>query len=369
MFAFTASGSVMASPSWAGLLLILILLLGPKTADSSLAAPTKAEVERQIQHLGSRDEKVRLQALDWVIRNPTGAAPANPAIERLIREDKVREVRIRALLALSTIALFQEKPCPMLILETIFDKDEEVGACAVHNSFFKTYPPGATEIFLRCARSKNAVIREQTLHSLVLAGGKDKRVREALERAKKDPVFFIRYNAEWSSFQLDDDLASYLGYLIRVRYDPEGVLGPIDRNSAEGKRAVTTRNLIALGSDSLTADWGEKRADEFAAALLKYLKDPSPLLRWGAAREIGLASVKRDPADFALDKLLGDKAKTQKKPVRPLQKSRVALRLDQLGVQERLRQLSNNDPDATVRAVAGFALERFTAVMRGHLKE
>jgi HEAT repeat protein len=114
----------------------------------------------------------------------------------------------------------------------------------------------------------------------------------------------------------------------------------------------------------------EKRPDDFALALLKFLEDPSPMIRRGAASLIGATVVKIIPPDLksmsdlkALSEMLKtDTPTVANKPKGPPQKSNVAIRLEQLKVKKRLRNLADSDPDLNVRAAARYALTRFAMV-------
>ncbi|HYT87290.1 MAG TPA: HEAT repeat domain-containing protein [Gemmataceae bacterium] len=360
------------------LLLAVVSLVLPSVAVAQGTAPTDAAIKEQLQRLDPKNDKtVRLEALKWLGQHEAvkNAGLAIPVLERCIREDPDSEVRCSAAYPLCGIALQQNKPCPLALVEALLDKDEQVALSASNYvGAFKTYPPGALEILLRCVRSPNSHIRSGALWSLFQAGGKDKRVLEALEKAKQDAVFEVRHNAHAVMFQIDDNLASFLGYLLRLRGDPDGVLGPIDKDSEAGKRSLTHRNLARIGMAVLMVEWSEKRANDFALALLKYLENPSPLLRGGAASLIGACVVRVEPPPDLKELFerpfvpwwsqgpYTDPPKGAKKPTGSPQKSKVAIRLEELKVKERLRRLADNDPDLTVRDAARYALARFAMV-------
>jgi HEAT repeat protein len=350
------------------------VLAAPRGAAAQPQTPTDAQVKEQLQRLSPKTDKaVRLAALKWLDERSSAksAVLAIPVLERCIREDPDRDVRCAALYTLGYIAVEQKKDCPLVLLQAMLDPDENFSLCAATCvGFFKTYPPGSVEILLRCARSKSADVRIAAVLTLLPAGGKEKRILDVIEKAKQDVAFEVRHNAHVAMFQADDNVPSYLGYMIRLREDPDGTLGPIDRKSEAGKRSLTHRNLARIANAKWMIEWGEKRADDFARALLKFLDDPSPQMRRGAASLIGAVVFKINPPGLksmsdleSLSELLvGGAPKPANQPKGPPQRSNVAVRLEQLKVKERLRNLVKSDPDVNVRADARYALSRFATV-------
>ena len=107
----------------------------------------------------------------------------------------------------------------------------------------------------------------------------------------------------------------------------------------------------------------------------------SPLMRAGRSepywrRMFETATMRRTPAErmnshwFALgqprrsQRPSGDHDTSEKDPApaKPPQKSRVAVRLEALKVEERLRKLRDEDPDRSVRDAARQALARLAGV-------
>jgi uncharacterized protein (TIGR03067 family) len=192
----------------------------------------------------------------------------------------------------------------------------------------------------------------------------------------------VRCAAHAALFRARGNLDDYLTYLIRAREDPAVVLAPIPDDAELAKTDRLRRNLLIISSGLQLAEWSETRAEEFAALLATLLKDRSPVLRRGAANLIGATAVKidlkksrrpGDPLGFAasgqdlwfilpyIEPRKDTKQNQDPQPKPRPEKSKVAHRLEQLGVQATLRKIRDDDPDHSVRAAARFALERLAA--------
>jgi hypothetical protein len=359
-------------------LLSLVLAAG---ARAPVEPPSDDAVSEQVRRLEAKNDKAaRLDALKWLNQNARhkNAALAIPALERCVRQDPEPEARREAVLDLGLIAKTLEKPCPVVICEALLDKVDEVRwQAAASAAPFKTFAPGSVEVLLRGGASEKAEVRSSTLLVLARAGGKDKKVLDVIEKAKQDQVFDVRHTAHCARFVATDKLDDFLPYLIRLREDPDSLFTPGPEDSETGKMERAQRNLIVLGSAMQMIAWSEDRADDFAAALLKLLDDKSAVTRRGAAKVIGAAAVKVEflpkKPDFASPDPVGGwanavlpfvdlEAAAKTKPEDPPQKSTVALRLEKLKVEEKLRALRDKDADRSVRDAARLALERLAAV-------
>jgi hypothetical protein len=83
-----------------------------------------AEVRERIQQLErTKDQPARLEALQWLQMHAAAknATLAIPALERTVRDDPVRKVREKAVLALFHFARKQKLPHPLTLVEAIFD--------------------------------------------------------------------------------------------------------------------------------------------------------------------------------------------------------------------------------------------------------
>jgi hypothetical protein len=346
--------------------------------------PTDAAFAEQIRHLDPKNDKAtRLEALRWINANRArkNAALAVPALERCIREDPDGEVRGQAVLDLCLIVKRLAQPCPLVVLEALLDREDMVRyqaeACM---PFFKTYTPGSVAVLLRGMRAENAEVRSSILLILARAAGADRKALDAMEQAKQDKVFDVRHSAHRALFIAHDKLEGHLPYLIRLREDPALMLSPGPEDAELGRQERARRNLILLGITLDVIEWSDTRADELAAVLMKLLKDESALMRRGAANLIGAAAVKvelpsqrdvnpltspRWPDESWVQSILpyvepeaAAKMKSDSKRKEAPQKSKVALRLEKLGVEAVLRKLRDDDPDRSVRGAARLALEQ-----------
>jgi len=350
-------------PWLAGLILVGLPTFAPAEP------PTEAEFAEQVRRLDPKTigKEDRLKALGWLNGNSraANADKAVPALERCSRDDPEWEVRQKAVLCLGLIARSMDRPCPLAVLEAIHDKEDFVRYQAFERAaLFKAYPAEALDVLLRGVQADNAELRGTSLLLLPRVAAKDPKALAAVEQATKDKVFDVRHSAHVARFRLRDKLDEFLPYLIRVREDPASVLSPVPADSEVGKNELRERNLVLLGTGSRMVEWGESRTDELAAALVKLLADESPVMRRGAAGLIGASAVKVEPPrqggpfDSILPYIDPPAAPKGAAP----EKSKVAARLERLGVVAALQKMQADDTDRTVRDAARSALERLATV-------
>jgi hypothetical protein len=326
--------------------------------------PSDAAVMERARTLTDKSPKdERLDALKWltVYARAKNATLAVPALERCIRTDPEPSLRKWAVDVLATIAKTQSAPCPLALVEAMFDKDEEVRTIAsAWLTMFKTYADGSVAVLMRGAESDNELQRGSCLLFLAQIDGKNKQVLAVIEKRKNDKHFSVRHDAHIAEFRATDDLERFVIYHIRLLHDPDGALPKIDKDTEVGKQEITYRNLARVGGAMQKIDWSESRPDQYAQVLLKVLKNSSPLLRRGAVRDIGVTTRKVKLEPLNLRDLLPDEQKVEPDPL--AEKSKVAIVLAKMKADQRLRELRDNDPDENVRAAARVALERWERV-------
>jgi HEAT repeat len=363
-----------------GRIILAALVFPCAVARAQFAPPTDAAFAEQAHRLGPKNDRAtRFSAVKWLNAHSgaKNAGPAMPALERSARQEPDREIRGQAVLTLGLIARSLGKPCPLAVVEALLDREEEVRwqaqACA---GCWPSGPfaPGSVEVLLRAVRSPDVGVRSSSLFLLALAGGKEPKVLTAIRKAREDRVFEVRHCAHCALFSATNRLDEFLLYLIRLREDPESLFTP-GLKEAERKQEQKERNLALLGSSTRLIEWSEHRADELAPLLVKLLNDESPVVRRGAVNLIGATVVKvvlpprgQQPGmpggnlssllPYVAPQTSPQTAPGEKKP----EKSKTALRLEKLKVEERLRTLRDRDPDGTVREAAGRALARIALV-------
>jgi hypothetical protein len=353
--------------------LFLLLPLHAAPAQPS-ATPTDAEVREWIQRLErKKDEPARLEALEWLQKHAAAKniALAIPGLERAIREDPVTKVREKAVLALFQVAKKQKLPCPLALVQAIFDSEISVRQdAAALSTQLKSFTPGTVELALRASWSEDADLRSNGLNLLVLAASRDPIALAVIETAKNDRRFSIRHNAHCFKFEANGRLDEYLTWLIRVQED-KSVLDPIPQDETLRKQEEIHRNLATLGSAYRIVEWSEKRPDDLAVALLQLLDHKSPVVRHGAVRLIRVTAVKSDLAmpksgedfvskvpSYLFPASESGAPKAGSQPAPRLEKSKVGTCLEERKVRERLEKLSRNDPDHAVQGAALLALDR-----------
>jgi hypothetical protein len=334
-----------------------LISIGFVAAATSLAIaaapPTPPPTDAQILATASRldrknDAKTKLHAAAWLLSNfrARNARLAIPALENSIRQDPDADVRCEVIVALARIAKRLKKPCPLAIVEALLDKDDAVHSYAGIADQFRTFEPGSVEVLLRCAASDREIVRSNSLYLLVVAGGKDKRVRTALDKATRDSTFLVRNSARAALFKVNDKLDDYLRWIVRVHEETIGA----SEKTPENER--TLRNMAVFGMEMQLIEWRDKRSEELARTLAKLLDDDSPRLRGGAARFIG--AVYRHDAEGLIISGMLERIRIEKS----IAKSACGPHFEKLKVREKLQELRDRDPDTSVRAAARRALER-----------
>lgn len=349
-------------------LCLLLLLPLPAALAQPPETPTDAEVREQMLRLErQKNQASQLEALQWF---QTHARAKNtmlaiPILEHVIRDNPASKVREEAILALSDVARKQKMPCPRALVQAIFDSDFYVRQTAAHRATqFTTFAPGTAELAFRAAWSEDALVRDYGLNLLALAAPKDEKALAVIETAKNDRSFSVRHNAHCYKFQANRALDEFLVWLIRVQND-KSVLDPVPNDQMLRERDEAYKNVAIIGSVYWLLEWSAKRPDELATALVQLLDHPSPRVRYGAARLIGVAAVQSQlkPEDDLLKRTTSyfypeSEEKQDGQPKPRLEKSKVAPCLEKLKVRERLEKLSKNDPDEEVQGAALSALAR-----------
>src|SRR5262249_51523342 len=166
--------------------------------------PSVEEFQGQINRLKPGSTKSAMfEALKGMRGNEKApnAGSVLPGLEKFIPNEDDARTRNQAVYTLAVIALAHKRPCPVLLIKCIQDEDEQVRQTAgCFADQFRSFEPGSLEILLRCVESPTEQIRDSALMVLAYAGGKDKRVLAALEKAKADKSFGIRHNANAALF-------------------------------------------------------------------------------------------------------------------------------------------------------------------------
>jgi hypothetical protein len=91
-------------------------------------------------------------------------------------------------------------------------------------------------------------------------------------------------------------------------------------------------------------------------------------MRRGAVRLIGVSAAKVEPNVERDWKKLLERWPELPKLQQPLERSKVAIRFEQLKGEERLYELRDNDADPTVRQAARITLERLAMVRESSIR-
>ena len=299
----------------------------------------------------------RRDAAKWLVDNAAdkNAIHATDSLKRCVRNHFDFDTRILALDAWAAIASKRDELCPIEIINLMRGDFLMREAAASAATYFKRFPEGSVKLFWEGTKSHDTAVRCDSYILLGIACRKDKRVIDAIERAKTDDAFLVRNRAHFAMYEATGDFAAYLAYLIRLQEEPDSAFVPIVTPEGQPRTAEETRlSLAQLGSALGTAKWRDERPDELAPALLKLLDDPSPAIRRGAARLIGAATLK----PIAIDKIATPSPIRTDGNFDPAKRpSKAAHVLQKLGAEARLRQVVEKDADPSVQAAARRALE------------
>jgi HEAT repeat protein len=332
--------------------------------------PSRADFDAQIARLtptASRDD--RLRVAEWLTSNARSKhAPLGmPALEKLVRKDPDAEVRAKSVAALLLIANAHEKPCPLALVEALRDPHEDVRVNAAVG-LFKQFEPGAVAVLLDGTGDKIPDVRSDCVMLLATVAPKDPKALAAIERAKADSNSNVRHSAHCARFKATDDLPEFLAYFIRLREDSASIKDRHPPGSEEEKHEQARFNLYQIGSAVRLVEWSNQRPAELATALVKLLDDKSAIMRRGAASLVGATAkkVELDPMPLwknipealrpVIDPTVGAKKEGPPEP------SPAALKLRELKVEDKLRELRDKDPDESVRIAAIIALKRLDEV-------
>jgi HEAT repeat protein len=307
---------------------LCIVPLGLTVQAEAASREIAAQIKRLDRGLPAAVRRAAVKRLRQLEEAP--AAPrALPALTRCAR-DPDAEVRYEALHALAGICVIHERPCPLALIEGLFDRNHDVRAAAwTCVGAFHKYPEKALPLLLRAAEHEDANVRQSVLIPLATLGGKSAVVLAALKKRTADPDLQVRNNAHVAVYQINKDLSFIVPYWLECIASYQPIKLGKDDQTEELKRKGAARNLIIIGAAEQLCQLGRERPAELANILRKRLSDKSPGMRRVSARILG---------DMAGDN----------------EKARAIVR--KLHVEGELRRLLR-DPDASVRAEAGHALE------------
>lgn len=225
-----------------------------------------------------------MRSLIRLSKNPA-ALDAIPLLDRWIAEDPDPMVRFRAIEARGLIAVEQEdKTCPLSVAQALLDPDWDVRSSA--NSLAglcERFPPPVASVFLTAANHDDSEIRSAAV-TLLGSVPRNEKVRSALDKARDDPDFWVRHNAQCAWFKLTADWESFVLHALRI--NGEEVLPLPPDSSEKAKRNQVAANLMRLGAFWKVAQDGEKRPAETAGLIIRCLSDKEIVRQRGAIEAI-----------------------------------------------------------------------------------
>jgi hypothetical protein len=182
--------------------------------------------------------------------------------------------------------------CPLIIIECMFDKDEDVRTYAwgVSGAYpFKAYEKGSVEVLLAGMKKADDVTRGDLLFTLARAGKDDPKVMAMVRDLGKDPHFYVRHCAHCALYSVTEQLPEFVSYLLDflVRNE-DSPARDLPADAPEDQKLERCRyNLVLLGIFARFATLSQEKPKEFPALLLRLLEDPSPKTRRQVCKVLG----------------------------------------------------------------------------------
>lgn len=318
---------------------------------------------------------LRLAALEWLgkhIRDPADGETV-AALDRCLK-DADAKVRVAAVEARGNLALQIKAPCPVGVIAAMLDGEADVRENAINWS--GVFPAGrytqdAAPVLLRCVKSEHPGVRSLGVLLLSQLPKADATILRTVKELTNDKQFLVRNDAQIALYRITGKLDDVVPYCLRFRLEARDAARiQTDKLPAEER---AQRNLVNLGVNMRLSNLIEDRTDDLTRYLIGLLMSEDATLRRATAifladRYRGLAQPPKAGAiDFPYSEYFPrtpfDDPEAQRKQREANAKKQAAFnqRLEELGVEKRLRQLRDADPEALVRGAATEAVSQWEA--------
>lgn len=264
-------------------LFAVLTLMFACLSEKGLAGDELAERVRQIRGEGGEDAADRVEVIDAVRR-----AYSQASLDRVIAalktslKDVDPRVRSASAKALGNIIFEFQKPCPLELVKALEDPDADVRSDVVGNLPGEVFPEGSFEIFQRCMKSSDRMVRNNMPFYVAKAGGNTRETISVLEEGAKDESRMTRHNSEIYLWQLQKNRGRIVRYGLATIDERRDVPG--DAVETEESRRQLTANIMA---DAMSEFLGRLADDEpvaFAKLFVEETKSPRIEVRRGAAK-------------------------------------------------------------------------------------
>jgi hypothetical protein len=317
----------------------------------------------------------RLAALEWLgkhVRDPADGETI-AALDQCLKDAEAK-VRAAAVEARGNLAMQIKAPCPIGVIEAMLDSDPDVRENAINwSAVFPSgrYAQDAAPVLLRCVKSDHHGVRSLGVLLLAQLPNKNDTILRTVTELTRDKHVLVRNDAQSALYRLTGKLDDVVPYCLRLRLEARDA-ARIQSGKVPAEERVQ-RNLVTLGVNLRLSNLIEDRTDDLAQYLLGLLAGEDATLRRATA--IFLADRYRGPAqppkagavDFPYSEYFPhtafDDPEVQRKQREASAKKHAAFnqRLEELGVEKRLRRLRDADPEALVRGAAAEAVSQWEA--------
>ena len=267
---------------------IYVLFMGFCVALVASSAHAEDQIATAIANLAKDHTKAdRLAAAKWLAKSEdVGALKAIKALSEACKDDD-SDIRYASVEALGILCSRHDRPCPMVLIETMFvDPSSRVRERAdAWATITNKVPREATPLLLKYAPDPNSEMRRRAIFLLADVGSKDKLVLAVLHQAANDRDIQVRAAAVSGIWRATDDLAQVVPHWLLVEWPDDDV---------DPKTTLENSSLIMLGTIILVHENCMSRPKQMCDVLLELLRSDLPVHRRRAARTLG--AMAKDPA-------------------------------------------------------------------------
>jgi HEAT repeat protein len=211
-----------------------------------------------------------------------------PVLVGLVTEED-NDIRVAALNTLALIGMTTKGECPLVMVEAIFDKDEDVSSLAASLvGCYEKFPSEALPLLFRAMEHEDREVRQQIPSVLAKAARDDKRTVPALKKAIADKDWWVRSSAVGALFAATHDFDLVVPHWLLANENYQELTETLratltaDQQSAQ----VDANNEASLAVQKMIYH-GKKSPQEMGKCLIGLLSDKSPVIRRAAARTLG----------------------------------------------------------------------------------
>ena len=223
--------------------------------------------------------------------------------------DENAKVRDAAVHAYAVICLHREMICPQVLMDRLGDDDRTVRSAASTYVPILKHTEASATCLLPMIESSDHRVRNAVVSTLITLKSTKPRFVELLRKATSDAYFGVAHNAHIGLYETTGELEPLIRYAVAGIEEHAAHVQKEDAGELTDEESLdsTYREILAFSCASIVRREGEKRPKAVAKIVISMLKDPSPLVRRSAARNLGAISTATWKTKKALQKMEADK--------------------------------------------------------------